>query len=79
MDDVFLNEVDLNGHEEWDTMAGSNVSCMPNNSEIEIDILAVQMDIASPLSTLKAILGHRLGADFSHCELWLQDVMQVGQ
>lgn len=77
MDDVFLSEVDLNGHEEWDTVAGSSVTYMPNNSENEIDILAIQVDIASPLSTLKAILGQRLGANFSHYELWLQDVVQL--
>jgi hypothetical protein len=80
MDDVFLSEVDLEGHEEWNVVGGSTVgtvSYMPTNSENEMDILAVQLDITSPLSTLKAILGHRLGADFSHCELWLQDLVQV--
>nr|CAH0099801.1 unnamed protein product [Daphnia galeata] len=80
MDDVFLSEVDLEGHEEWNVVGGSTVgtvSYMPTNSENEMDILAVQLDITSPLSTLKAILGHRLGADFSHCELWLQDLVQL--
>lgn len=74
MDDVFLSEVDLD--ENWETV-GSNVSFIPVDSENDGDILAVQMDIASPLSILKTILGHRLGADLSHCELWLQDVVQV--
>ncbi len=75
--DVFLSEVDLNGHEDWETVDAGDVSYVPTNSESDADILAVQMDISSPLSTLKSILGNRLGADLSHCELWLQDLMQV--
>lgn len=75
--DVFLSEVDLNGHEDWETVGADDVSYIPTNSESDADILAVQMDISSPLSTLKSILGNRLGADLSHCELWLQDLMQV--
>lgn len=77
MDDVFLSEVDLDGHENWETVGGSDVSFIPVDSENDGDILAVQMDIASPLSILKTILGNRLGADLSHCEIWLQDVVQV--
>lgn len=77
MDDVFFSEVDLSGHENWGTAGNCNSSLIPTDSENDGDILAVQMDIASPLLTLKITLGQKLGADLSHCELWLQDILQV--
>lgn len=77
MDDVFLSEVNLDGHENWETVGGNDGSFIPIDSENDTDVLAVQMDIASPLSILKTILGHKLVADLSHFELWLQDVLQV--
>ena len=78
MEDVFLSEVDLEGGDDWKTVNESEMSYMiPTTADNETDILAVQMDISSPLSTLKTILGNRLGADLTQCELWLQDFVQV--
>jgi len=77
MDDVFLNEVDLNCHGEWQTNDGGEVSFLAGIAEGEADVLAVKIDIAAPLATLKAILQHKLGIDLSHCEIWLQDILQV--
>ena len=77
MDDVFLSEVHLDGNEDWENVGGSDVSFIPATSENETDILAVQIDIASPVSSLKTILGSRLVADLSQYEIWLQDVIQV--
>lgn len=78
MDDVFLSEVDLNGHEDWATIGAGEVSLLPGCTEGDTDILAVQIDITSPFSTLKTVLQQKLGIDFSNCELWLQDTLQVG-
>lgn len=83
MEDVFLNDehshLAFNSHDQWDPVVEGDVSFLPlnENPENEVDVLAVQMDITSSLSILKTTLGHQLGTDISHCEIWLQDMIQV--
>ena len=86
MEDVFLNEehghLALNSQDEdWGAVGEvGEVSFLPapQDSNNETEVLAVEMDIAAPLNILKYILGEKLGADLSHCQLWLQDMLQVG-
>lgn len=83
MEDVFLNDdhshLTFNNHDQWDSVGDEDVSFLPlnDNPENEVDVLAIQMDITSSLSILKTTLGHQLGTDISHCEIWLQDTIQV--
>lgn len=77
MDQGYLEEVNLDGAEDWEMIDSSEISLVPISSENELDLLAVLIDISAPLSTLKTLLSQKLGADLSHCELWLQDIVQV--
>jgi len=85
MEDVFLNDehshLAFNSHDQWDSVGEGDVSFLPlnENPENEVDVLAVQMDINSSLSILKTTLGHQLGTDISHCEIWLQDMIQLNE
>jgi len=91
MDDVFLNDqhshLVLSSHDDWSAVGEErDTSFLPSEESVVHDavessaeVLAVQMDIAAPLTILKTILGEKLGADLSHCQLWLQDILQLNE
>lgn len=77
MDETYLEEINLDAGEDWEMIDSNEISLVPATSENELDVLAILIDIRAPLATLKTLLGQKLGADLSHCEIWLQDIIQA--